>query len=245
MLKAIEKETGEYKIAWLDCIAREWEFICPECKEKVVFVNATHKIKHFRHLIKSNCDPEPETQKHIEMKKFIIEKMNLDPRKNLEVGLGFARPDIYCEKSSTFKVAIEVQHSPISYEKFLERTVNYRKNNIHVLWIFDDCLLKELKEKNRAAFPRWGKISNILKKAHELYYGKVYIYKFGGIFPVHFSEEGRWIDDYKEYSGYYKIYKKIKKLSFGNKIDNFLPKPTYNQWNDCFIATFHDEVFWK
>jgi len=234
MLKAIEKETNQPKISWR--LSREWfrkEFVCPECGKKVVFVDTNNisRIRHFRHLVKSNCDPEPETEKHIEMKKFVIEKMNLDPEKNLEVGLGFARPDIYYEKrlwptaiqSITVKIAIEVQHSPISYGKFLLRTSNYKKNNIYVMWIFDELLLK-------------SRPSLFLKKAHEIYYGKFYVYRAscfggeGGIYPVHFNRRD---DEY----------------CFGEKINNFTITETHNNWrereNDYYIASFFDKRFWK
>lgn len=214
-------------------------FTCPECNGEVLFVNGLKKIKHFRHLVKSNCGWEPETERHIEMKQFCKKFFKLEDD-NLEVGLGFARPDLYDEVK---RIAIEVQHSNLTLEKFLERTENYTKNNIAVLWIFDCKLVKE-------------NINAMLKKAHELYFGRIYIYWDGYIKPIHFSPKGRYVTTYdtdsdtpynERYGSYYKIYKNKKTLSAGSIIVNPNLNIQRNTWkdNNYLIAKFNDVPFWK
>ena len=216
------------------------EFKCIECKQKAIFVDAIFKIKHFRHFITSNCEPEPETEQHLNMKKFFIENLNLK-RENIEVPLGFARPDLYLQCK---KIAIEVQHSNLNYQKFIERTKNYTKNDIAVLWIFDSVFLKT------------DVIGVVLKKAHELYFGRVYVFKENNIYPVHFKTTGRIVSIYyddpetpyeERFGSYYKNYKRKKLFDFGEKITNFNFKIQRNTWkgNNFLIASFLDKPWWK
>jgi competence CoiA-like predicted nuclease len=224
---------------------RTQKFRCPYCNEPVIWIDATFKIKHFRHKVESNCEPEPETKRHIEMKLFMMEQLGWS-KDNLEIPLGFARPDLFKED-----VAIEVQHSPISYESFLERTNNYSKNNIYVLWIFDNCLLKE-------------NVSESLKKAHEIYFGRIYIYRNNiegstkwsdRIMPVHFEGKKRTVKtggyyndgEYIEESYFEAYYKKKRTFNFGEGINLFDLITSVNTWkgNNFKIAMFQDKRFWK
>ncbi len=226
--------------------------ICPFCKEKVNFVNGQIKIAHFRHHIKSECSTEPETIEHLNMKRFFIDKMNLT-KSNVEVNLGFAKPDIYLPEK---RIAIEVQHSSISLDNFLLRTKKYTDNNIAVLWIFDSCLLRE-------------NVSALLRKAHELYFGRIYLFNNDSIIPIHLNpikkyveekEIPEYIDNYEEYvnngrqpywktvGGYEKILKTKKEVIIGDEINIFSDLLiSRNTWkgNNYLIAKFIDVRFWK
>lgn len=230
--------------------------ICPFCKENVIFVCGAQKITHFRHFTKSECSPEPETEEHIKMKQFFIDNLKLN-KDSIEVNLGFARPDVFIKERN---LAIEVQHSAISEEKFLERTTNYTNNGIYVLWVFDECLLGEA-----------NRISKLLKKAHELYFGRVYIFRKNGIFPAHFNPVERWveereipeyIEDFEEYKnngfepyfkkvgGYWKTLKTIKDVTFDDKytelsIYNIVFQQNTWKNNNFLIAKLNEGMFWK
>lgn len=251
MLTAIEKDTDilvfpaenidEYNFA----LNNKNSFICPHCKKRVVFVDPqTKMIKHFRHYIKSSCDSEPETKNHLEMKKFLLKKLYLK-KENLEVSLGFARPDIYIPEK---KIAIELQNSPLSLKKFKERIENYNKNNIYVLWVFNYRLI------------RGNKPPAFIKEAHKIFLGRVYVYvppsnEFEAhIKPVHFYPTGRMVsfpefDDYGNITNYYgqeffKYYKKQKNLCDGEDINNFSILTILNPYNQIKIARFYDKKFW-
>ena len=231
-------------------------FSCPNCDSELIFVNCTKKIKHFRHKIECGCEWENETEEHISMKKFFIEKMKLDPS-NVEVNLGFAIPDIYLKEK---KIAIEVQHSSISEEKFLFRTKRYTENGIWVLWVFHPKLIRE-------------NIPKFIRKAHELYYGRIYCILNKKLMPVHLDKKEKWIPEYIDYSyywdniypdmgyydegekeshaeivgGYYKAYKSKRIIKYGNEIidyDNF--KISRNTWkeNNYMIVNYWDKKFW-
>jgi competence CoiA-like predicted nuclease len=235
MLKANNKD-GVAFISWLDEISKQ-DYFCPYCENEVSFVNSTYKIKHFRHKISSNCNPEPETESHINMKKYFYENLNLN-KENIEVNLKFARPDIYLFDK---KIAIEVQHSNLTEAIFLYRTKRYTDNDISVIWIFDESLLGE-------------NISRMLKKAHELYFGRIYVYRKNpeGIYPIHFESKGRWVDGYyspegEYYDGYYKYYKNKRSLNQHPMINNFEFNLNRNTWkdNNYSLAMFNDQRWWK
>jgi len=216
LLKALYNEKDI--LSYIGEIDKNKEYICPHCKEKVIFVDAIFKIKHFRHYSFSNCETEPETEKHLEMKQFLIDKLKLNPNQ-IEVDLGFAKPDLFLEEE---KITIEMQHSPISFLEFIERTQNYSYNGFSVLWIFDIDLLniKEIKiikdeegklvsthlqhpegiSESIAYYPEF------IKSAHKLYYGRVYFYYKNQIIPIHFQSYGRIMADQYGIS-YFKYYK--------------------------------------
>jgi len=162
MLKAKHKHSDTFKISWQDKINKEDDYICPDCRKEVIFVDATFKIKHFRHKAENgSCNHEPESKRHLEMKMHVCDHFpDYSPKEILEVNLGFGKPDIYIKDK---KIAIECQASPISVKKFIERTLNYHKNNIHVLWIWDYNLYLS----NKGIRMLW----NIVRP---LYFGRIY-----------------------------------------------------------------------
>jgi len=227
--------------------------VCPYCKNKVIFVNGQEKIEHFRHKVENNCSFEPETIEHLNMKLFLINSLKLN-KEQVEVNLGYSKPDLFIKEKN---LAIEVQHSPISEQKFIERTSNYSKNGIYVLWIFDSCLYKK-------------RVASFLRKAHELYFGRVYFFIKNKIVPIHFKPKQVWVEEkeipeyidnfedyknngfepyYNKVGGYYKTLKTEKEIEFGKTIDIKLENLLFsrNNWktNNYLIAKFNDEVFWK
>lgn len=254
MLKAVNKKTFENVLSYEYFVDKDDKFICPFCKEEVIFVDAIEKIKHFRHYSQSECSTEPETYEHIEMKKFMIEKLNLT-KENIEVDLIFAKPDLFIPEK---KLAIEVQHSPISENDFIFRTKRYAENNVFVLWIFDISLLNI---NNNVA-----NVSALLKKAHEIYFGQVYFYKEDSILPIHFLPLKRYVPEfnrllwqdtdewrsngheaiYETVGGYETFYRNRKKVLTGNEITNFEILCTINTWknNNWKIGRFYSKKFW-
>jgi hypothetical protein len=239
MLKAKNKKTGVYHISYKDyhiILGDRENYECPVCNEDLIFVDGNLVIKHFRHKIESNCESEPETQDHIEMKKYIQEKLNLSDEEieyTKLLHLGF-KPDAFLEKQN---IAIEVQHSNLTEEEFIRRTMNYTKNNIAVLWIFDRwSLLKE-------------DVSAMLRRAHGIYYGRIYCYDIinKNILPIHLEPMYRWVKEYEGHGGYWAWYKKKRKVVEGLPIEKFSLLKTRNLWqnNNFIIAKFYDKIFWE
>jgi len=230
MLKATD-ETGNIYLSYEEKSRnKNIHYFCCDCQQKVLFVDSRLKIKHFRHKTKSECDPEPETQIHIQMKKYLAESLKAKPE-NIEVNLKWAKPDLFFNG-----FAIEVQHSKISYETFITRTKNYTLNQIPVIWIFDKSFLGLSSQPGK-----------ILRKAHELYYGRVYLFSNDKIIPAHFNSMTRYIEPTNFGGGYFRYSKRKKEIVYGKPIETFYLKSSFNTFreNNILVAKFNDEVFWK
>lgn len=175
-------------------------FICPHCKADVTFINGKVVIRHFRHNKESNCNYEPETKDHLEMKSFFYEKYkSFNPELEYKTGNNIA--DIYVKD---FNLAIEVQCSKISLEDFKRRNDSYKADGVNVIWIFNQRLLSEY-------------LSELFRYITTKNFGRVYFYHNRNVFPVYYLPMWVWI----EYGGYWKKNKKKKKLHIGENINNF------------------------
>ena len=163
MLKAIDSENYVY-LSYIDNISRIRNYYCPVCKKRVFFVNCKEKVKHFKHKKRSTCILEPEGSEHLNMKKHFIDSLFLK-NEQIEVNLKFAVPDLFIKSKDGHNIAIECQYSAISKKKFIERTYNYTKNNIYVLWVFHIDMLKKRKM-----------IRTLKNIANNLYEGRIYIF---------------------------------------------------------------------
>ena len=67
-------ETGE-RVYAPDLYNTKQTFSCPFCKNKLLFVNSTLRIKHFRHSIKANCPYGNETKEHEATKNYVFEEL--------------------------------------------------------------------------------------------------------------------------------------------------------------------------
>ena len=77
--------------------------------------------------------------------------------------------DIYVELANGNKIAIELQHSKISDTKLLERTLNYNKQGIYVLWILNGNSFDRAPHNQDEI-----RISKLESKLHKVYNGRVY-----------------------------------------------------------------------
>jgi len=148
------------------------------------------------------------------------------------------RADIYLELENKKRIVIEIQHSPMSSSELLDRTSDYTKQNLHVLWIF-----------NGSSFSRYpyiyhgGQISSLEKILNQLYYGRVYYInalKEGiatSIYPLYFAQ----YQERKRYrSGfeYYRYSKNKRSLIPGEMPSLTLLPFTHNKLK---LARFMDE----
>ncbi|MFX1393059.1 MAG: competence protein CoiA family protein [Promethearchaeota archaeon] len=81
-----------------------------------------------------------ETIDHLLIKKFFYDNIPLENDINTieqELKIGNRIADIYIELKNGKKVVIEIQHSRISKSELIQRTKEYTKCGVHVLWILD------------------------------------------------------------------------------------------------------------
>lgn len=103
---------------------------CPFCEEDVMPRCGTIRMWHWAHKV-GECiyHTESETDWHLEWKDRAL-KLGFEIEKRFDEHIA----DIYDPKTNT---VIEVQHSPISEDEILDRTICYSLNNLNVKWIFD------------------------------------------------------------------------------------------------------------
>jgi hypothetical protein len=128
----------------IEHVIKSNKYNCICCNEKMVFVNGSElRNCHFRHYPKSKCLINNDKE-YIENKKstFHYNWQKLFPNQNIEIYFNENDKkhiaDIYLENANNNdKLVIEIQHSPISHDKILERTNFYKQNGRELLWIFD------------------------------------------------------------------------------------------------------------
>ena len=114
-------------------------FICRHCKERMSFVNSILRIKHFRHLVESSCDPEPETKEHLFYKKLVFESLS-----KINVGETFLeysvnntfRPDVFLKRKDKRDIAIEVQATNTNLESFDAKIKYYSYRGFITVYLF-------------------------------------------------------------------------------------------------------------
>jgi competence CoiA-like predicted nuclease len=238
-LRAVDVLGKDYYAEDCDESVRGMCLKCPVCDGRMVFVNPTMNIiKHFRHEV--TCPYldryEPETEEHLEMKKFFFEeipKFNRVSMIKTEFSVAGNVADVYFEKSDSlqnlFKIAVECQVSYLTMKSVRERTARYNKSGIHVLWVLHD---KNFFNRNMRSAEDW------LRKH---YYGRIYGIKDGVFVAMHPKRdsrilETRWGEEYE------KFYKRMVGWSF-NPVSNLSILAT--SLNGVRIARFYDKRFWE
>ncbi|MFA5346115.1 MAG: competence protein CoiA family protein [Candidatus Omnitrophota bacterium] len=109
-------------------------FTCPHCKTEVILKKGLIKLPHFAHKVLSDCESEPESDMHINLKHKIADILGLSSD-YIEYSIKNVRCDVYDPSTNT---AYEVQCSPLTLEKIQERWSKYQNLGINQVWIFSD-----------------------------------------------------------------------------------------------------------
>lgn len=134
------------------------EFRCPNCEQVVVLKKGRIKIAHFAHKPPTACTwASGETQAHMAAKRFLREGFSTRGlTAQLEVPVlssgGDRRADVLVTASDGVRrVAIEVQHQPIDYDKIYRRTAAYIAAGVPVIWvaILNDTVWSDAEQSGR------------------------------------------------------------------------------------------------
>ena len=187
MLSAIRIRDAEQVPAFEEARGDE-SYQCPECQSAVVLKKCRLKVDHFAHKPPITCaygKGESEIHRRSKMEIFKglegrseVEKLELE-----RGGLTTIRPDVSFKVAGSY-VAFEVQLSALTVEKIIQRTSEYAKKKIALLWLaqWSDRLFK--KPYVPSAWERW---------VHAANYGRVYYWKTGlTVIPCHFGECYLW-----------------------------------------------------
>jgi len=161
-------------------------FRCPACGVRMAFVRARTRYPHFRHW-RGRCGfySERDLEEHLAMKEAVLQwlrKIGVGDA-DYEVRVGGNIADVY---SPGLRLAVEVQYSGIGLGDFKERTHEYARNGVHVLWLFHIRFL---------SFSRRGAASlrsRVLRVASYLYRGRVFLLDqyAGKVYILHLRKHG-------------------------------------------------------
>jgi hypothetical protein len=146
--------------------------------------------------------------------KYITKNCSNIKESSLEKHFGSRRADVYFKLHSGEEVVVEIQNSYISVKEVMDRTIDYNKKGVYVLWILNgkgNAVGVSKYPENRRDM-RISPVENIL---HSLYGGRVYYvnvneytnkYAVTTPYALHFSpSEKKPRDIYKDTFGYYFI----------------------------------------
>ena len=109
-------------------------YFCPSCGEELALKKGSIKLHHFSHKSNSLCNDAW----HYDMSEWHSEWQNKFPKQYQEIVKTFEgethRADVLIEET---KVVIEFQHSPLSFEEFIDRNGFYVELGYTVIWVFD------------------------------------------------------------------------------------------------------------
>lgn len=181
MLCAQRKLTGEIVTAYLATKA-QGPFVCPDCREAVILKASRRSVNHFAHADPLACHhARNESDEHRRCKLEIFEALSRDPRVRsamLERPLGTNRPDVSAYINGV-PVAIEVQISSLSLETIAERTMDYARKGIYVLWLLQWTPKLDAPRYTPRLWERW---------LHAAYFGRVYYWTEGlDVVSYHFE----------------------------------------------------------
>jgi competence protein CoiA len=167
MLCAIRKSDGQTVNAY-DERKENGPFRCLECGDPVMLKIGQNRINHFAHENPiARHYAENESDDHRSCKMQIFEALKRHPNVRdvaMERPFGTNRPDVSARINGV-PVAIEIQISNLSLETIMQRTIEYHRKGIYVLW-----LLLWTPELNSPRYtPKLWE-----KWIHAAYFGRVY-----------------------------------------------------------------------
>ncbi|MFW9900715.1 MAG: competence protein CoiA family protein [Candidatus Thorarchaeota archaeon] len=176
--------------------------------------------------------------------KFISENSKNVREKSLEKNINNRRADVYFRLNSGKQIVIEVQSSKISVKELIQRTKDYNKSGIYVLWILygnGACIASPKFPQDKKNL----KISHLENFLHWMYGGRVYYVNFNFYedkitisipFALHFSLSSKKKNQtifWTKFESYY-----IKNV-------NFAKIPSWNllcvNYNGYKLARFYDK----
>lgn len=197
MLTAVS-DKGEKVVGWK--ADKKNSYYCPSCEEKLILRQGEIKVHHFSHIAETKClYTVGETEEHLWMKKFLYQefsKVNFYKDIELEYKVGNQISDIYLVNGQDKKISVECQVSSLDIAEFRKKTAYYSYQGIYTLWIFsgnselDKRLIKLVHTKGaRLNYTS----SEVERKCHRWYYGRIYYFYNDKIYAVHFHPVEKWV----------------------------------------------------
>ncbi len=123
---------------YADTVGKGTSCFCPACNEPLRLRKGSKIRPHFAHLPNTECyygiDKDYKSEWHIRMQDYF-------PRENQEVRFEDENTgerhiaDVYLPAAN---MVLEFQHSPISEEEFMSRTLFHINHDRRIVWLFDE-----------------------------------------------------------------------------------------------------------
>jgi competence protein CoiA len=182
VLTALRESDGAKVAAW-EAARADRPFVCACCRRIVTLRRGAVIAPHFAHQPPVVCEyGAGESEAHRRCKLALYEALRAHPsvsKCEVERDLGAVRPDVSAYVGDT-PVAFEVQLSALPLARIAQRTAEYARRGVYVLWLppHADALARELYEPR--PWERW---------LHAAYFGRVYYWLEGlTVRPVHFRD---------------------------------------------------------
>jgi competence protein CoiA len=181
MLSAKRKSDGQTVTAYFERKSNG-PFLCLQCNEEVILKSGRNRVDHFAHANPIACKfAEGESELHRRCKLEIFEALQNSAGVRdvaLERPMGRNRPDVSARINGV-PVAIEVQISSLSIDTIMQRTIDYFRKGIYVLWLLQWTPALDAARYTPKLWEKW---------IHAAYFGRVY-YWTGGLTVVSYTFE--------------------------------------------------------
>lgn len=157
---------------------------CRFCGEDMVLVLPKKEIvKHFRHVVKSDCPNSGESMIHLEAKKYFYDLYKHDntyTNASMEEIVGDRIGDVVLYTPNDVpNIVIEVQNSSIPIEEIWDRFDDWNAAGYSMIWVVTQNVINPEAEYSEARIPKWA------RALHTMFFGRVYVYSDDNIFSAH------------------------------------------------------------
>lgn len=167
MLSAKRKSDGQTITAYFERKSNG-PFVCLDCSEEVLLKSGRNRVSHFAHANPIACKlATGESETHRRCKLEIFKALQDAPGVSdvaLERSFGTVRPDVSAHINGV-SVAIEIQISSLSVEAIMQRTIEYFRQGIYVLWLLQWTPKLDAQRYTPTVWEKW---------IHAAYFGRVY-----------------------------------------------------------------------
>jgi len=176
-------------------------------------------VNHFRHVDNCGCVSGGESIKHIEAKAFFYQMYH--GTATLEEHVGDRIGDVVINND-----VIEIQNSGTSEKEIEERFQDWNTAGYNMLWVITDNIIHPSCVDEEITVPKW------VRKLHQIYMGRVYMYSDGQVYAVHLEHVTRTT--------------KIPRMKFITGYEILNTVSGGGEWgNEYNISRFYDKAWWK
>lgn len=120
-------------------LLKKLEWFCPACHSPLILKNGSIKQAHFAHISSDICEAysENESEAHLTLK-YQLAKWFQEQQNDCQIEYYLPALKQIPDLLINHRLAIEIQCSPLSIERFNARTINYLSHGYQVIWLLGE-----------------------------------------------------------------------------------------------------------